>query len=56
MPDLTGDKKEPAYAAGSVFVSVFCSMNKLFKMYPEYDISCFGVEEYVMPYCDTEED
>lgn len=32
------------------------AMNKLFKMYPEYDISCFGVEEYVMPYCDTEED
>lgn len=30
-------------------------MNKLFKMYPEYDIGCFGVEEYVMPYCDTEE-
>ena len=32
------------------------AMNKLFKMYPEYDINCFGVEEYVMPYCDTEED
>lgn len=32
------------------------AMNKLFKMYPEYDISCFGIEEYVMPYCDTEED
>ena len=32
------------------------AMNKLFKMYPEYDIGCFGVEEYVMPYCDTEED
>lgn len=23
------------------------AMNKLFKMYPEYDISCFGIEEYV---------
>lgn len=32
------------------------AMNKLLKLYPEYDTSCFGVEEYIMPYCDTEED
>ena len=32
------------------------AMNKLLKLYPEYDISCVGVEEYIMPYCDTEED
>lgn len=31
------------------------AMNKLLKLYPEYDTSCFGVEEYIMPYCDTEE-
>ena len=31
-------------------------MNKLLKLYPEYDTSCFGMEEYIMPYCDTEED
>lgn len=43
-----------AYAADSVFVSVFCSMNKLLKLYPEYDTSCFGVDEYIIPYCDTE--
>lgn len=30
------------------------AMNKLFKMYPEYDIRCFEVEEYFIPYCDTE--
>lgn len=32
------------------------AMNKLLKLYPEYDTSCFGMEEYIMPYCDTEED
>ena len=32
------------------------AINKLLKLYPEYDTSCFGVEEYIMPYCDTEED
>ena len=32
------------------------AMNKLLNLYPEYDTSCFGVEGYIIPYCDTKED